>query len=390
MARDHKIFYDAPPIGSVSVLAKMLDLSEPRITKIANAGEDYYIVFTKSVKGKTRELAEPKPDLKILQKRIISRIFCNLRFPRYLHGGIKASTPRDFLSNAKEHAGAETAITLDIKSYYPSITYEQVFHSFQHLFDFPVCVATILTKLTTLNGSLPQGSPTSSYIANFVIWEREYKLAAKLEHQGYVYSRLIDDITVSSSKPISPEKSTRIVTEIIGMLKSYNFVAHPDKTNVYSRSNPEKLMVVTGLWLNRGAPRLAASKRNQISKEAADIVTAAGTDRTSEKFHENYARTSGKVALLQRLKHVEASRLRVLLDNVTPIYDDVQVLKVRKLVEMFCKKSPNHSNLGYLKRFYKMQYYTSIIRKTHPKLATTLQALLNKRRPKTIMRELNG
>jgi hypothetical protein len=386
MARDHKICYDASPIGSLAVLAKVLETSPSRLLKITQSADNFYTEFTKQVKNKERQLAEPKSELKILQKRIISRIFCHLRFPQYLHGGIKAKTPRDFFSNALAHAKAESAITADIKGFYPSITYEQVQRVFSLLFKFPPNVSEQLAKITTLTGSVPQGAPTSSYIANLVMWEKEYALASKLEQQGYVYSRLIDDITVSSEKPIAPMSVTKIITDIAKMLSSYNFEIHPDKTNIYSRSNPEKLMLITGLWLNRRSPRLERVKRDNISHAVVEVIDRSKIDIVSDDYHKRHNKVSGQVALLQRLKHKEAPRLRSILDTAVPIFDEAKISKIQKLIVIFSKKTLDHTKLGYLQKYYRLQHQVSIVKRTNPKLAGRLQGLLNKKRPSTTMR----
>ncbi|MFA9273558.1 MAG: reverse transcriptase family protein [Candidatus Aquirickettsiella gammari] len=386
MARSHKIIYDAAPIGSIETLAKILETSTSRLSKISKSNDDFYTVFEKQVKLKLRELAEPKSELKILQKRIIARIFCHLKFPDYLHGGIKSQIPKDFLSNATVHAKAETAVTVDIKSFYPSITFTQVLHVFQLLFKFPPAVADTLARITTFKGAVPQGAPTSSYIANLVMWEKEYSLASKFEQQGYVYSRLIDDITVSNDKPIPADTATKIVTQLAKMLSAYNYQIHPKKTNIYSKSNPEKLMCITGLWLNRGTPRLEKEKRNKISHAVVDLLEKAKSDKTSEKYHNQFNSISGQVALLQRLEHKEACRLRSILNGIQPIYDDAKIAKIQNIILKFSKRSLEKTKLGYIQKYYQMQFEVSIIKRTNPRLARKLQDVLNKKRPTTTMK----
>lgn len=381
MKHNHKIFYDADPIGSLSALAVTLDVSVHRLLKIGSTPENFYTIFTKQVKNKVRELAEPKAELKIIHKRIISRIFCHFRFPKYLHGGIKADTPRDFISNASAHAACKVAIAMDIKSFYPSITYEHVYHVFLRLCKFPPEVSETLAKLTTLCGSLPQGAPASSYIANLVIWEREYKLASFFEQKGYVYTRLIDDITVSADRQLPPKKVEEIITSISKMLVSYGFEIHPAKTEVYSKSNPEKLMSITGLWLNRGLPKLDRLKRREIATSVIKLVNNTTQSRTSDDYHKEHSSLSGKVALLQRLRHVEASRLRSVLENAIPIFDHSKIAKIQTIVQSFVKKEIDRSKLGYLEKFFYFQHQVSIVKRTNPKIARQLQVALNKRRP---------
>lgn len=391
MAGSHKIYYSGAPIGSVAILAKTLDISEGRLLKIANNVDSHYISFDKSVKGKMRSLSEPILLLKILQKRILNRIFCHIKFPHYLHGGIKAINPRDFHSNASAHLGAKVAITLDIKSFFPTVTNVVVENSFSRLFKFPNEVATVLAKLIMLNNQLPQGAPTSSCVSNIILFEREYKIAANLEAQGFQYTRLIDDITISSKKSISNERVTKVIDIIAKMLGHYGLKIHPDKTHVRSKGNPSDLMTITGLWINRGSPKLDRKKCSDISAEVIQLKREALKNGVTEaKYHQRYSSVAGKVALLQRLKHSRATRLKLILDTIVPVFNNSDVAKVANLVSKFCKKQRDSNSLGYLKKFYQLQHAVSIVKRTHVPTAQNLQALLNARRPKKIMSEFYG
>jgi hypothetical protein len=389
MAGSHKIFYVGSPIGSLHALAKTLEVTEKRLLTLAARGEKNYLLFDKQVKGKTRELAEPYFELKVVQKRILNRILCHLRYPAYLHGGIKAATPRDFYTNADSHRKAEVAILMDIRGFFPAIGPQLVENTFTRLCKFPPIVSNVLARLTTLNGQLPQGAPTSTAISNLVMFEQEYKLAASFEGQGYVYTRLIDDITVSSEKAISKERVTKVVNRVAKMVSSYGFHLHPDKTQVRSRANPEELMKVTGLWLNRGAPKLERQKRIEISAEVIKLKRKAELHgRFSDDYHNEYSSASGKVALLQRLQHSRAERLRRLLDDIRPIYDDCGVAKIANLVDKFCRRGRDTGTVGYIKKFYNLQHRVAVVKRTHENVAYRLQRALNTKRPKTTLKSI--
>jgi hypothetical protein len=392
MGSKNKIFYNASPINSVESLARSLSFSEAFLVRIAKNSKNFYTVFSKKVKGKERNLAEPLPALKILQKRIISRIFCHLEFPPYLHGGIKTDDPRDFISNASAHSKAETAITLDIQSFFPSITAEQVEYAFVNLFKFPEDVAKLLAGIVTLEDKIPQGAPTSSYIANFIMWEKECKVVAKFTGRNLTYTRLIDDMTISSLKRIPEKEVTRITNEVAGMLSNYNYTLHPKKKNVFSRSNPEKLMLITGLWINRGSPKLLRERRMAISKEVIEIRKQAIIPDMifDNTYHIKHASAYGRVILLQRLGHSRSERLKKILDSVQPIFNDETCIKLTRLISRFGERKAPKEEHGYLKQFYKYQHLVAIIKRTNVDLAGDLQAILNKVRPKTTMRDLHA
>lgn len=388
----HKIFYSASPIPSIEKLSKTLDFTESFINKVANDSSSFYTTFEKNVNGKYRTLSEPYPALKILQKRIITRIFRHIVFPEYLHGGIKTNDPRDFVSNAAAHKKSEVAITLDVRNFFPSITLAHIENVFRNLLHFPIEVSSVLANITTLNGTVPQGAPTSSYLANLVMWEKEYKLVAKLNGRGLVYTRLIDDMTISSQKRIPEKLVAKIVDDVASMLSHYSFSLHPDKKNIFSRKDPKNLMLITGLWLNRGNPRLLKEKRSEIAKEVAIVERHAQEDGAifDQKYHKIHATSSGKVALLQRMGHSRASRLRGILKKYQPKFNEDQCHKIKILIKKFCAKNLDKTKLGYLKNYYRFQYSISIIKRSNPSLAKELQSILNKKRPTTTLLDLNA
>lgn len=387
----HKIHYPYPAIGSLSTLAKTLDITEQHLSRLAQNPGNFYNVFKKKVGTKERDLCDPRPELKIVQKKINTRILQQVSYPPYLHGGIKSEGGKDFLSNATAHSHAEVVVALDIRSYFPSITFDHVLRVFRYLFKFPDDVSNTLAKLVTLNNSVPQGAPPSSYISNLVMWEREYRLVAKFESMGLSYSRLIDDITVSSKTRLPAKTISRVASDVIGMLKFYGFEQNADKFQVYDRADPHKLMQVTGLWLNRGQPRVLRSKRQDISNRAAVLYKIASNNvvhRTTPDFHEDFAAVSGQVALLKRLKHSESSRLRSMLAAVPPIFDGARASKLKKLVSMFCNKAMDRSKAGYIRRFYQLQHEVAILKRTDAALAKKLQARLNKRIPTKRLKDI--
>ena len=388
-----KINYKNRPIRSLDSLAKTLDISEARLSTICADSARFYDFFDKVVKNKNRELCVPKPELMQLQRKIISRIFCHLYFPPYLFGGVKADHSADFVSNASAHKGAHVAVAIDIKNFFPSIKESLVEGAFRSLFNFSDDVARALTKLVCVKGFVPQGAATSSYIANIILYEKEYELVRYLTPRKLTYTRLIDDITISSTAPVAQKEISAVTTRVIGMLKFYDLEFHDKKYKVYTRSNPLELMHITGLWINRGAPRLEKSTRQQVETDVISLKKKIEGNLEftySATFHSTHASLSGKVALLNRLGHKEAIRLREMLKSMPPTFDEFQTSKLKRVVVQFCDKPIDKTKLGYLKKFYKLQYSVSILRNNNKGLAKFLQRKLNTVRPTKTFKELNG
>ena len=138
--------------------------------------------------------------LKTIQENILHEILHYVDFPDYLLGSIKdIDFPRDYIRDASLHLGQEVVIKEDISDFFNSIRPELVLKMWKYFFNFSTEVAELLVKLTTYVGFIPQGASTSSAISNLIFWNKEPELEFSLRQKGYIYSRYVDDITVSIS-----------------------------------------------------------------------------------------------------------------------------------------------------------------------------------------------
>jgi hypothetical protein len=238
--RRDKPYYPNSSISSVSRLSDVLEVRENVLRDLVQNKSSHYhsfLIETTSSDGKkkNRDIHEPKFLLKKVQKRVNSRILSKVEYPHYLQGGIyDEDNPRDYYSNAEIHSKANCVMSVDIKNFYPSIKTEQVTRIFKFFFKFPQEVSELLAELVTFEGFVPQGAVTSSYVANLLFFEDEYKEVAHLAGKKLVYSRLLDDITISG-KSISNQDFGKIKTRIVGMFKKRGVRINRRKTSlVYS------------------------------------------------------------------------------------------------------------------------------------------------------------
>jgi hypothetical protein len=116
--------------------------------------------------SKTRHIYEPKPHLKEIQRRLGRRVLSMLDFGAYAHGGIRGRSP---MTHAREHLGSRRVITNDIKSFFPSVSHRMVFDALRREQGLGRDVAALITRLTTIEGYLKEGAPTSGHLANLVL-----------------------------------------------------------------------------------------------------------------------------------------------------------------------------------------------------------------------------
>lgn len=370
-----KPLYNCKPIGSVAILAKSLGIDETHLRNVAQHVGNSYTTFTVSNPGKRdRDVFDPKINLKRIQKRINSRIFSKVSFPEYLQGGIKS---RDYVTNADIHSHAHSLINLDVKNFFPNIKVEDVNKIFKYFFKFPDSVSEILTQLTTLNGKLPQGACTSSYLANLVFFNEEYHLVSKLRGQSIQYSRLMDDVTISSRHKLSGDKSSELIKLVAAMLKKHNLRLNKNKIHISHRDNPMCKFEVTGLWIKHENPKVRKKERRYVRQLVYNCEKDSKVDRTSDDYHKLWNRTSGLVAKLERLGHPQAAKYRNRLSVIMPEYDVHMEFKITKLVQDVLRvPKDKRRNLGVIRRVNEVKYKLGILGRTNKKKSKYLRRQL--------------
>lgn len=170
---------------------------------------------------KQRNIRPSLKELKIVQKNIKNRILVPIKLPNCVHGGVKK---RSNISNAKPHQGKKYQFTTDLQEFYPNITSQRVYDTFLSL-NFSPHFCHWLTKLTTWKHELPQGTPTSTHIANLVFLDTDIKLIELCNHHGITYTRYVDDLTFSSQQDFR-----YLLNDILNIVISSNFKLSYRKT----------------------------------------------------------------------------------------------------------------------------------------------------------------
>lgn len=225
--------------------------------------------------------------LKILQSAIKDRILSTIPLPDYIQGGVKG---RSNITNGKHHQGKKYQFTTDLQDFFPNINHNQVYHVFLSL-EYSDHIAHWLTKLTTWKGQLPQGTPTSTHIANLVSLEIDKKLIALSKEHNLTYTRFVDDLTFSSQQDFKP-----ILNKILDIVKNEGFKIS------YRKTKYEGNQLVTGIEI-----------RNNYIDAPKKIKIKATEENLSEnkiKPYTNY------------LQRIRGTNKNILMD----IQDDIDLL----------------------------------------------------------------
>jgi RNA-directed DNA polymerase len=265
--------------GDVVELAKALGLTIPRMRWLAyhrevDTGTHYTRWLVPKRDGSPRLISAPKPELKRAQRWIAREVTEHLPVHAAAHGFVPG---RSIVTNAVVHAGASIVVKLDIRGFYPTVTFRRV-RGLLRRAGLGEQVATVMAALATespreemmVRGrvhyvavaprSLPQGAPTSPSITNALCLRLDCRLTGLARALGCRYTRYADDLTFSfhgdAGKPAKKEEGGRdpvgrLIKSVTAIVKAEGFVIHPKKTRVMRKGGRQK---VTGLVVNAAPP----------------------------------------------------------------------------------------------------------------------------------------
>lgn len=303
--------YDLNPIRDISALSRSLGMSEELLSNIAAKADSLYRKSKPIIKpdGSIRQTFDALPPLKLIQRQIKDRILKRVKFPEYLTGSLSG---RDYRSNAAMHIGSTIIICEDIEGFFPCTSYEKILDIWLNFFGFSEEVAKLLTNLTIKDGVLPQGAITSSYLANLVFWNQEPRLQCNLAQKGIVYSRYVDDISISSKHHLLKNEQTTLIAQIYGMLLRHGYKAKRRKHEIFCN---HQRMLITKLVANH-KPALPPKERQNIRTAVFALEQRIGAGERGPEIQTELNRVTSRVGLLGILHPTEAKQLKLRLHSI--------------------------------------------------------------------------
>ena len=240
--------YQLPVIKTVNQLVDILEITEKQ-EKIFFYKElrKKYLYRTVNIPKRTggvRQLEIPVDSLKIIQKCINNVILNKFKMSNEANAYIKK---RSIVTNAIPHVGAKTIIKIDIKDFFPSITFQHVYGQFKY-FGYGDNVSKYLALLCVDgNLKLPQGAPTSPTISNLISVFMDSRISGFCKINNYSYTRYADDITISSKTKLQKNIIYSIKNFIKFIFGKFGFTLNESKFKYFY--NGSKLQV-TGIVVN--------------------------------------------------------------------------------------------------------------------------------------------
>lgn len=280
-----------PEMASKADLLQYLCLSEAELRKIWWFRSRMYKDFNISVKpGKSRLISAPDRRLKMLQRALVP-LLGEIYSPRKpVHGFVR---DRSVITNAASHLKSKFVINLDIERFFPSISENRVIGLLKAL-GVDEDVSSIIARLCSNQGTLPQGAPTSPVLSNMICFrlDKEMQVIAKAAH--CIYTRYADDITFSSYQPLSALFAAGVPStgnfapdllapQLLAAFINNGFKVHPDKTHYGDRHSRR---IVTGLKVNSGLNVDRRFVRNVRSTLFS--IETTGLAAAQKKFDDHY------------------------------------------------------------------------------------------------------
>ena len=220
-----------------------------------NIENNYKIYNIKKKNGKLRKIYEPNNILKHIQRKILENILNNKSISIYAKAYHKGISLKD---NALPHLNKDVILKLDIKNFFESISFFNVYESCFSIEYFPKSVGMILTYLCTYDDHLTQGSPTSAYISNLVMKEFDEYIGNWCATNNINYTRYSDDMTFSGN--FNPSE---VINLVYNNLSKLGLELNNDKIHIIRKSCRQS---VTGIVVNEKV-QVSRKYRKDIRQE---------------------------------------------------------------------------------------------------------------------------
>lgn len=261
-----------PVLASPADVARALSLGVPRLRWLAFHSEaaerTHYVTFEIPKRsGGQRVISAPHKELAQAQEWILRNILDKLPTEGAAHGFIKK---RSTVTNAAPHLKRDLVVNLDLKDFFPSITFPRVRGVFRRL-GYSPAASTVLALLCTecprrkveYDGQpywvavgprgLPQGACTSPALANQVARKLDRRLKGMSAKSGWTYTRYADDLTFSAEQA-NEGNVAMLLARVRHIVGEEGFALNLQKGRVQRRSGRQ---TVTGIVVNDrpGVPR---------------------------------------------------------------------------------------------------------------------------------------
>jgi RNA-directed DNA polymerase len=295
-------------ISSIEELARLLAVTPGNISHIASRLGSHYRPRRRHKKdGGVRVLNVPNEELMLFQRKINAHILNDIPLLPCVYGGVRYKC---ILDCAQQHVNKKVVHTMDIVDFFGTVKPSMVRAVFERA-SFRGDAAALLTRLTTFDGQLPQGAPTSTPLANLVLLKLDRRFVRLAEIHDFKYTRWVDDLSFSGG-----HRLLKLLSLLKRVVEDEGFAVSEAKTKTMFQYERQEVLNLT---VNRKV-NLNCEKTAAIKKELADALATGNPPSNS---------TMGRVYWLRSVNRAVGSTL---------------ARKVRDASAGFQKETPTRGN----------------------------------------------
>ncbi|URQ74639.1 MAG: reverse transcriptase family protein [Candidatus Ochrobactrum gambitense] len=236
--------------------SQFLGFAPQRLFYLASSSSTLYRTIEipkRSNPEKLRKIDIPISELKGVQRVISKKIFLGASVNSSVFSYVSG---RSVVDAAQKFCPGHAVLKIDIENFFPSIMFGRVYGLFKSLgFNNPV--SFMLTRLTTKDGRLTQGAPTSPTISNLILRNLDQQMNALTNAWEMGYLRYSDDLFFYKNKNFNHPRLTELVGKIV---EGNGFKVNDSKTRYHAKGVPR---ITLGLLTHGDTPRMPGrQKRN--------------------------------------------------------------------------------------------------------------------------------
>jgi hypothetical protein len=208
----------------------------------------YYKAYSIPKNNNERRLIQaPFYRLKVIQRTLLKE----MQHKFQLHSAATAVAGKNYINNASMHLGAKYVFKTDIVRFYENVTISKVDYIIRKYFPehfdwmYERTALFYFMKNTSNATCLPTGAPTSPFISNLALYELDIELTQLASQLDGVYSRYLDDITLSFKQDLDSTTMNDIRNAVCKNINRHSWNFHANKTYWINPANDQ--FTVTGV-----------------------------------------------------------------------------------------------------------------------------------------------
>jgi RNA-directed DNA polymerase len=207
-----------------------------------------YTIFTIPKKnGDGRTIENPNDHLKEVQRGInnyLQAVYYFFKHPSsygFCMTVRKEKFPHNIYTHALQHTGCNYLINADLKDFFHTVSWQRLYDIFEKSpFIHDEESIKWLCNITTHQGRLPMGAPTSPVLSNLAAGGMDTAMEMLAKRHECKYTRYADDLSFSSVNPLHQA----LKDEILSVITEQGFVPNMKKIKLFDKND---IKIITGL-----------------------------------------------------------------------------------------------------------------------------------------------